>query len=132
MLEPTACDRARSCPHPSYCQRCDLLVGLEGFHVFEVDRQPDRLRVVIESAAAPLACPACGVLATSRGRRNVRLVDVPCFVRPVDLVWRKRTGRCAEVKCAAGSFTEQHEGPRWSAGAAHGAGVLVGDRSDPA
>jgi transposase len=37
------------------------------------------------------------------------LVDVPCMGRPVELVWRKRTWRCAERACAAGAFTEQHE-----------------------
>jgi transposase len=40
----------------------------------------------------------------------VRLVDVPCFGRPVRLIWRKRTWRCGEEKCSAGSFTEQHPG----------------------
>ena len=39
----------------------------------------------------------------------MRLVDVPCFGRPVELVWRKRTWRCAEERCPTGSFTEQHE-----------------------
>src|SRR5690606_6367096 len=29
--------------------------------------------------------------------------------RPVELVWRKRTWRCAEERCPTGSFTEQHE-----------------------
>ena len=111
MSEPTACGRARSCPVPSsdHCERCDLLVGLEGFHVLDVTERHGRLRVVVESAAAPLGCPGCGVLAASRGRRNVYLVDVPCFGRPVQLVWRKRAGRCAEPKCATKGFTEQHE-----------------------
>ena len=48
----------------------------------------------------------CGVLAQSHGRRTVRLVDTPCFGRPVELVWRKRTWRCAEPACAARSWTE--------------------------
>jgi len=37
------------------------------------------------------------------------LVDVPCFGRPVELVWRKRTWRCQEPACPTGSFTEQDE-----------------------
>jgi transposase len=49
------------------------------------------------------------VVAHSRGRRLVRLVDTPCFGRPVELVWRKRTWRCVEPACPTGSFTEQHE-----------------------
>jgi len=39
----------------------------------------------------------------------VRLVDVPCFGRPVRLSWRKRTWRCAEPRCAVKVFTEQAE-----------------------
>jgi transposase len=53
MSEPAACDRARSCPDPSsrqsYCQRCDVLVDLDGFHVVEVAEHGDRVRVVIET-----------------------------------------------------------------------------------
>jgi transposase len=43
------------------------------------------------------------VIVHSGGRREVPLVDVPCFGRPVELVWRKRTwplrggGLCEEV-----------------------------------
>ena len=111
MSEPTACDRARSCPDPSSapCARCDLLVGLEGSHVLDVTERRGTLRVVVESAPVPLGCPGCGVIAGSRGRREVRLIDVPCFGRPVDLVWRKRTDRCHEPKCATRAFTEQRE-----------------------
>ncbi|MGB3763167.1 MAG: ISL3 family transposase [Ornithinimicrobium sp.] len=60
-------------------------------------------------------CRACGVIAHSHGRRDVHLIDVPCFGRPVRLIWRKRTWRCAEQRCPVRSFTEQHEdlaGPR--------------------
>ena len=112
MSEPTACARARSRPDScadSYCDRCDLLVGLDGFHVIEVAEQPGRLRVVVESAPAPMGCLACGVLVGSHGRRDVVLIDVPCFVRPVRLVWRKRTWRCTEDACTVKAFTEQHE-----------------------
>ncbi len=49
------------------------------------------------------------MVAGSHGRRDVRLVDVPCFGRPVELVWRKRTWRCQEPACPTGSFTEQDE-----------------------
>ena len=116
MLEPTACDRARlRSQRPCYCDRCDLLVGLEGFHVIDVTEHAGVVRVVVETPAEPTGCRSCGVIAHSHGRRDVRLIDVPCFGRPVRLVWRKRTWRCAEEKCPARSFTEQHEdlaGPR--------------------
>ncbi len=70
MSQPTACDRARSCPDPFYCQRCDLLVGLKGFHVIEVVQHPRHLRVVVESDPAPAGCRTCGVIAASHGRRE--------------------------------------------------------------
>ncbi|MGB3764432.1 MAG: transposase family protein, partial [Ornithinimicrobium sp.] len=71
-------------------------MGLEGFHVVQVVQQARHLRVVVESDPAPAGCHTCGVVAASHGRREVRLVDVPTFGRPVRLVWRKRTWRCAE------------------------------------
>jgi len=64
---------------------------------------------VIESEPAVAGCRSCGVLAYSHGRRDVVLVDVPCFGRPVRLVWRKRTWRCGEPRCTVGSWTERHE-----------------------
>ena len=112
MSEPTACDRARWCPDDPYCDRCDLLVGLDGFHVIEVSEvagKRPRLRVVVESPPGPMGCRSCGVIVYSCGRRDVHLVDVPCFGRPVELVWRKRTWRCAELSCLARSLTEQHD-----------------------
>ncbi|WP_218851431.1 ISL3 family transposase [Nocardioides panaciterrulae] len=116
MLEPTACDRARPRSQRScYCDRCDLLVGLDGFHVIGVGEHAGAVRVVVETPPEPTGCRRCGVIAHSHGRRDVRLIDVPCFGRPVRLVWRKRTWRCGEEKCTARSFTEQREdlaGPR--------------------
>lgn len=102
MSEPTGCTRVRPRPDESelsslaaYCHRCDTLVGLDGFHVLEVaEREGKRgpwLRVVVESAAQVMGCPTCGVVVGSHGRSNVRLIDSPCFGRPVQLVWRKRT-----------------------------------------
>ena len=109
MSEPTACSRARS--ESRYCSRCDLLLGLDGFHVVEVVEVEGRrgrfLRVVVESPPRVEACRSCGVLAHSHGRRTVRLVDAPCFGRPVELVWRKRTWRCEEPACPTRVFTEQ-------------------------
>jgi transposase len=96
-----------------YCDRCDLLVGLEGFHVVEVAERESKggrwLRVVVESASRTEGCRSCGVVAHSHGRRNVVLVDTPCFGRPVRLIWRKRSWRCRELTCPTGSTTEQHD-----------------------
>jgi transposase len=68
---------------------------------------------VIETPRVVKGCRTCGVVLTATGgarcgRREVRAVDAPRFGRPVVLAWRKRTWRCAELTCPAGSFTEQH------------------------
>lgn len=46
------------------------------------------LRVVAESWPRVEACRDCGVVAGSHGRRDDRLVDAPCFGRPIELVRR--------------------------------------------
>ena len=109
MSEPTACPRARCHSDSPYCSRCDLLVGLDGLRVLTVDRDEGGggLEVVVESPPGPMGCHGCGVIAYSHGRREVRLVDAPCFDRPVRLVWRKRTWRCGEPSCPMKVFTEQ-------------------------
>jgi transposase len=110
LSEPTAA--AACCHHDSsYCSRCDLLVGLDGLHVTGVDRDDDLgvLIVRVESPPALMGCRSCGVVAHSHGRRDVVLVDAPCFNRPVQLVWRKRTWRCIEPSCPTRVFTEQAE-----------------------
>jgi transposase len=110
MPEPTACARARSYPDADYCDRCDLLVGLDGFHVIDVAEREDRrgvsLQVVVESPPRREGCRVCGVIAHSHGRRTVRLVDALCMGRPVEVVWRKRTWRCGEPTCPTGGWTE--------------------------
>lgn len=54
-----------------------------------------------------MGCLVCGVIAHSHGRRDVVLVGAPCFDRPVQLVWRKRTWRCEESSCPRRVFTKQ-------------------------
>lgn len=49
------------------------------------------------------------MIAYSHGRRVHRLVDVPCFARPVVMAWRKRTWRCAQPRCPTGTLTEHDE-----------------------
>ena len=111
MTEPTTSTGA--CSADLSCSRCDLLVGLRGLHVTVVEEVTGRrgpfLRVIVESPQRVEGCRACGVVMRSHGRRDVRLIDTPCFARPVELIWRKRTWRCSEPSCAAGMFTEQDD-----------------------
>lgn len=73
MTDPTSCDAAGS-----YCERCDLLVGLAGFHVTDVKEDDGQLKVMIESAPTVMGCPVCGVVAHGHGRTVAELVDAPC------------------------------------------------------
>jgi transposase len=75
----------------------------------ERDEQASGLLVLVESPPGPMGCRSCGVVAHSHGRRDVTLVDAPCFDRPVRLVWRKRTWCCVEPSCPIRVFTEQAE-----------------------
>jgi transposase len=106
MPEPTLCCRARG----GYCDRCDLLVGLDGLHVIGVERDDGgRLVVEVESESTLMGCPACGVVAHGHGRVVVRLVDAPAMGRPVTIRWRKRRWVCPDAGCPVGTFVEQDE-----------------------
>ena len=108
MADPTC---ARACSGGLYCDRCDVLVGLRGLRVVAVEGEPrGRLRVVVESPAAPMGCRACGVVAVSHGRRGHLLIDAPSFGRPVRVVWRKRSWSCPDPACPTGTFTERADG----------------------
>jgi transposase len=64
MLEPMSCCRVAG----SYCERCDLLVGLDGLRVIGVGRdEHGALTVTVESAPRVMGCPGCGVLAHGHG-----------------------------------------------------------------
>ncbi len=96
MPEPMSC-----CPGvDGYCDRCDLLVGLNGLHVVAVEGDPGgRLTITVESAREPMGCRSCGVLAHAHGRVEVRLVDAPAMGRPVRIIWRKRRWVCPDPGC---------------------------------
>ncbi|WP_435986047.1 ISL3 family transposase [Terrabacter sp. LjRoot27] len=106
MPEPTSCCSALG----GYCDRCDLLVGLDGLRVTAVARdEHGALSVAVESEQAVMGCPSCGVLAHGHGRVEVRLVDAPWAGRSVTVVWRKRRWVCPEPSCPRVSFVEQDE-----------------------
>ncbi|QXT61641.1 ISL3 family transposase [Tessaracoccus palaemonis] len=96
-------------PDPtSYCQRCDVLLGLPGLHVTGVHRDDAGLRVEVESRPpAVMGCATCGVVAHAHGRQRVELIDAACFTAPVRLWWRKRRWLCPEPSCPVTSFMEQ-------------------------
>ena len=56
VSHPTCC-----CASLDRCDRCDLLVGLEGFHLMSVARTPDALVLDVESCNQLAGCPGCGL-----------------------------------------------------------------------
>jgi transposase len=106
MSEPTSCCRARG----GYCERCDVLVGLDGLHVIGVERD--------DGGAAGRHG---GVRADGHGVPGLRgrrarprpgrggLVDAPAMGRPVRIRWRKRRWVCPDPGCPVGTFVEQDE-----------------------
>lgn len=107
MCEPTLAP-ARRRDDALHCDRCDLLVGLDGLHVIGVERSDIGLTVTVATPPRPGGCSVCGVVAVSHGRRKVTLVDTRYFGRLVTLVWLKRTWCCAEPARDGNGFTEAH------------------------
>ena len=87
---------------------CELLVGLGDVEVVGVDDEAGELLGVHVRGRAPRPdCDGCGGRLWSDGERQVKLVDLPAFGRPVQLVWHKRRWRCPASDCAASTVTEQ-------------------------
>ena len=57
VSHPTCCCSASL----DRCDRCDLLVGLEGFHLMSVARTSDVLVLDVESCNQLAGCPGCGL-----------------------------------------------------------------------
>ena len=57
MSHPTCCCSVSL----NRCDRCDLLVGLEGFHLVAAARREYGLMLDIESCDRCAGCPGCGV-----------------------------------------------------------------------
>lgn len=60
MPEPMGCGCARGGSTHPYCHNCDLLVGLDGYHVTGVSGREGHLVVTVESPPNLMGCPACG------------------------------------------------------------------------
>jgi transposase len=69
---------------------------------------PGVLILAVETGEDVTGCPDCGVVAVGHGRWQDRLHDIPCFGRPVQLLWAKRVWRCQDPDCPRTTFTEEH------------------------
>ena len=83
MSHPTCCCSVSL----DRCDRCDLLVGLEGFHLMSVVRTPGALVLDVESCNQLAGCPGCGVIAQGHGRMVVEVIDAPWAGVPVRIRW---------------------------------------------
>jgi len=54
---------------------CEILVGLDDVNVLSVAEDGTAVTVTVETRALIAGCPTCGVVASSKGRRPVSLVD---------------------------------------------------------
>lgn len=101
--------------HPTFCcsvlldrcDRCDLLVGLEGLHLMRVSRIPSALVLDVESCDQLVGCPGCGVIAQGHGR-VVEVIDAPWAGVPARIRWHKRRWICREHTCQIVTFIEQN------------------------
>ncbi len=103
MSHPTCCSVSLD-----RCDRCDLLVDLESFHLMSVARTPDALVLDVESCNQLVGCPGCGVIAQGHGRMVVEVIDAPWAGVPVRIRWHKRRWICREHACQIATFIEQN------------------------
>ena len=83
MSHPTCCCSVSL----NRCVRCDLLVGLEGFHLVAAARREYGLMLDIESCDRRAGCPGCGVIAQGHGRVVVEVIDAPWAGVPARFRW---------------------------------------------
>ena len=83
MSHPTCCCSVSL----DRCDRCDLLVDLEGFHLIAVARRECGLVLDIESCDHFAGCPGCGVIAQGHGRVVVEVIDAPWAGVPARIRW---------------------------------------------
>jgi transposase len=83
------------------------LVGMAGFGLLAAVEVDGELHQLVETTATTVGCAACGTRALSKGRRRVRVRDLPAGGRRVVVVWSKRIWRCPEADCDVATWTEQ-------------------------
>ena len=97
-----------SCGDGKWCARSDALLGVTGVHITAISHPMTTLLITVETDQILAGCPDCGVIAIGHGRRRVPLNDIPCFGRPVRLIWTKRLWRCPDEHCPRQVFSERH------------------------
>jgi transposase len=83
------------------------LVGMDGFRLLAAAEVDGELHQLVETSAAFVGCGRCGTRAVSKGRRKVRVRDLPAGGRRVVIVWSKRIWGCPDPDCDVRTWTEQ-------------------------
>lgn len=83
------------------------LVGMPGFEVGVQTEIDGEWWLYVQTVDRPVACPGCGVRATSHGRRRVKVRDLPISGRGVVLCWAKRLWRCTDPDCETKTWSEE-------------------------
>ncbi|MFC7847097.1 hypothetical protein ACFUTU_01325 [Arthrobacter sp. NPDC057388] len=84
------------------------MLGVEGIPTSSVTATGVGLVLGVETGEDVTGCLDCGVVAVGHGRRRVRLRNIPCFGRPVRLLWAKRVWRCPDPGFPRTTFTEEY------------------------
>ena len=103
VSHPTCCSASLE-----RCDRYDLLVGLEGFHLIAVARRACGLVLNIEPCDYLAGCPGCGVIIQGHRRVVVELIDAPWAGIPAWIRWHKRRWICREHTYQIATFIEQN------------------------
>ncbi len=85
------------------------LVGMHGFRLLAAVEVDGELHQLVETTATVVGCPGCGTRAVSKGRRKVRVRDLPAGGRRAVTVWWKRIWRCPDPDCDVATWTEQSQ-----------------------
>ncbi len=90
------------------CDRYDLLVDLEGFHLMSVAHTPRALVLDIESYQQLAAYAGCRAITQGHGCVVVELIDPPWAGVAVRIRWFKRRWTCHEHTCQIATFIKQN------------------------
>jgi transposase len=88
----------------------EMLLGIPGVRVTELDIQPKGLRVELETSATSATCPICRNEAESAGVEVVDMGVHSAMGQPMHLIWRQRQWRCPVAKCRERSWAERDKG----------------------
>jgi hypothetical protein len=88
----------------------EMMLGIPGVRVIELDIQSSSLRVELETSATSATCPICRNEAESTGVEVVDLGVHSAMGQPMRLEWQQRQWRCPVAKCRARSWSERDKG----------------------